>query len=130
MPIEYNINKRWEDGIDHHPKSVALFKCIAKVDFKYCSDSFCWKSGGDGDNGETLMYILDIIFEEDDERHMSHITACDSDCCLFDIFHKNGEDYPICNHPKSGGKLDAFYGDIPEYCPLREEDLFLERIKW
>jgi hypothetical protein len=27
-------------------------------------DYFGWKCGGDGDNGETLMYELDILFEE------------------------------------------------------------------
>lgn len=58
-----NIDKRWEKGIPHHPKSIELFDAISKIDFKYCSDSFCWNSGGDGDNGETLMYELDIYFE-------------------------------------------------------------------
>ena len=28
-------------------------------------DLFDFSSGGDGDNGEHLMYILDIIFEEE-----------------------------------------------------------------
>jgi len=66
--VEYDINKRWENGTDHHPKSEELFKRIADIDFKHCNDYFCWKSGGDGDNGETLMYILDIIFEEDEGK--------------------------------------------------------------
>jgi hypothetical protein len=26
-------------------------------------DYFCWKTGGDGDNGETLMYQMDAFFE-------------------------------------------------------------------
>lgn len=64
--VEYDINKRWEEGIDHHPKSEALMERLMEIDFKYCDDYFCWKKGGDGDNGETLMYELDIIFEEDD----------------------------------------------------------------
>jgi hypothetical protein len=68
MLIEYNINTRWEQDVPHHPKSLALFKRLAEIDFKFCNDCFCWKSGGDGDNGETLMYELDILFEEDDER--------------------------------------------------------------
>jgi len=66
--VEYDINERWENGTDHHPKSEELFKRIADIDFKHCNDYFCWKSGGDGDNGETLMYILDIIFEEDEGK--------------------------------------------------------------
>lgn len=64
--IEYDLNKRWEQGTKHHPKSIALYKRIAKYDFELNSDSFGFKAGGDGDNGEQLMYLLDVIFEEDD----------------------------------------------------------------
>ena len=56
-------NERWEQGISHHPKSVELYKAIAEIDLKYNDDYFDFKSGGDGDNGETLMYVLDIYFE-------------------------------------------------------------------
>ena len=61
--IERDINKRWEQGIDHHPKSIELFHAIKEIDFELGDDFFCWKSGGDGDNGEHLMYELDIYFE-------------------------------------------------------------------
>jgi hypothetical protein len=61
--VETDINKRWESGTDHHPKSVELFNAISKIDCDHCDDYFCWKSGGDGDNGETFMYQLDIYFE-------------------------------------------------------------------
>lgn len=61
--IETDIDKRWEQGTPHHPKSEELFKAISEIDFKFCNDYFCWKSGGDGDNGEMLMYALDIHFE-------------------------------------------------------------------
>ena len=64
--VETDIGKRWEQGTPHHPKSMALFKRLADIDFKYCGDHFCWKAGGDGDNGEILMYELDIIFEQDE----------------------------------------------------------------
>ena len=63
MSVERDINKRWEQGIDHHPKSEELMKALAKIDFEMCDDYFCWKMGGDGDNGETLMYEMDIYFE-------------------------------------------------------------------
>ena len=63
MAVERDINKRWEQGIDHHPKSKAMFKALADLDWKYGDDYFCWKSGGDGDNGEHLMYEMDIYFE-------------------------------------------------------------------
>ena len=55
-------NYRWEKGISHDPRSEALFKSIADIDWKYCDDYFCWKSGGDGGSGETFMYLLDIHF--------------------------------------------------------------------
>jgi hypothetical protein len=63
MYIETNITKRWEKGLKHHPKSIELFKALSEIDFKYGGDFFCWKSGGDGDNGEHLMYEMDIYFE-------------------------------------------------------------------
>ena len=62
--VEYDINKRWETGIPHHPESKRLFKRLQAIDWQHCNDYFCWKWGGDGDNGETLMYELDILFEE------------------------------------------------------------------
>jgi hypothetical protein len=68
MPVETDITKRWESGTPHHPRSKALYKKIAKLDFELCSDSFGFKAGGDGDNGENLMYLLDIIFEQEDEE--------------------------------------------------------------
>lgn len=65
--VEYDINKRWEQGIEHHPESVKLYKRIADLDYKHGDDFFCFKQGGDGDNGEHLMYLLDIHFEELDK---------------------------------------------------------------
>lgn len=62
-----DINKRCEEGIPHHPKSVKLYKEIERIDFKYGGDSFGFKSGGDGDNGEHLMYLLDIYFESEEQ---------------------------------------------------------------
>lgn len=66
--VETNITTRWEKGINHHPKSVEIFKAIKDNDWKYGNDYFCWKYGGDGDNGEHLMYLLDIYFEQQDEQ--------------------------------------------------------------
>jgi hypothetical protein len=59
--VEYNITKRWEQGIAHHPKSIALMKRLGDIDFNHCNDYFCWKWGGDGDKGETLMYTNWLI---------------------------------------------------------------------
>lgn len=57
---------RWEDGIPHDPRSVELYKSIADIAWTEFDDAFCFKSGGDGDNGEALMYILDVHFERVD----------------------------------------------------------------
>jgi len=70
---ELSINERWEQGVDHDPRSVALYESIAKIDFEDCSDSFGFKSGGDGDNGEALMYILDVHFERLDKSKIRRI---------------------------------------------------------
>jgi len=66
--VEYDINKRWEEGIEHHPKSMTLMEKLKNVDYVFGGDLFYWKTGGDGDNGEHLMYELDIIFEEEDRK--------------------------------------------------------------
>lgn len=65
--VELDLNKRWEHGIPHHPKSLDLMHHIAELDFHCNSDYFCWKYGGDGDNGEILMYVLDVYFEQKDK---------------------------------------------------------------
>ncbi len=61
-----DINTRWEEGIDHDPRSEEIVRWIADYDLNYCDDYFCWKVGGDGDNGETLMYELDEYFAAKD----------------------------------------------------------------
>lgn len=55
------INERWEKGIPHDPRSVKLVKAMADIDFAN-GDGMCIKTGGDGDNGEHMMYLLDIYF--------------------------------------------------------------------
>jgi hypothetical protein len=57
-----NVEERWEQGIPHDPRSVSLVKSIAKIDAEN-GDYFNWKFEGDGDNGEELMYLLDIYFD-------------------------------------------------------------------
>ena len=61
--IETDVNIRWEKGTDHHPKSEDLMEHLMGIDFVFVDDHFCWKKGGDGDNGEALMYEMDMYFE-------------------------------------------------------------------
>jgi len=60
------VTERWEEGIEHDSRSVALYKSIAKIDREQGDDSMQFKSSGDGDNGESLMYLFDIHFELED----------------------------------------------------------------
>ena len=46
---------------EHNPKSKEIYDFISKLDFEN-GDYFCFKSGGDGDNGEFLMDLLDCYF--------------------------------------------------------------------
>lgn len=57
------IYDRWQVGTEHHPSSIRLMEFLEKTDFNDYGDFFCWKTGGDGDNGETLMFQMDAFFE-------------------------------------------------------------------
>jgi len=54
---------RWEEGVAHHPMSMRLMKFLEEHDYNDYNDHFCWKTGGDGDNGEMLMFEIDAFFE-------------------------------------------------------------------
>lgn len=43
--------------------SERIMAFIQDHDYKDYGDSFRWKKGGDGDNGETLMFQMDAFFE-------------------------------------------------------------------
>ena len=48
---------------EHNPKSKEIYDYISKVDYAN-GDAFCFKEGGDGDNGEMLMDLLDTFFDK------------------------------------------------------------------
>lgn len=54
---------RWGEGMDHHPMSLRVMEFLKEHDYNDYQDCMGWKCGGDGDNGETLMYQLDAFFE-------------------------------------------------------------------
>jgi len=62
-PKILDANYRWENGVEHHPMSEIIGQAIFDTDYNHNDDSFCWKHGGDGDNGESLMYVLDIFLD-------------------------------------------------------------------
>ena len=62
LDIEINTDNRWESGEDHHPMSHRIAEFIENVDTEN-GYVFDWKFGGDGDNGEELMYQLDVFFD-------------------------------------------------------------------
>lgn len=61
--------ERWAGGIDHDPRSEKIVRRIAELDFEKNGDYFGFSIGGDGDNGEALMYLLDMYFEEQNEEN-------------------------------------------------------------
>lgn len=54
---------RWEAGAPHHPMSKRLVDFLSAHDCHDYNMHFDWRTGGDGDNGETLMYQMDAFFE-------------------------------------------------------------------
>lgn len=66
--IIHDCNQRWEQGIPHHPEAKRMFELLKDSDWAFGDDYFCWKYGGDGDNGETLMYSLSVLLELKDAR--------------------------------------------------------------
>ena len=63
---QLTIEERWENGIPHDNRSIVLAKEIAKIDYEQGCEALDFRFGGDGDNGEYLLYILDVYFDNVD----------------------------------------------------------------
>jgi len=61
---------RWSERVDHHKKSEKIVHWLREIDWMFFNNYFDWEIGGDGDNGETLMYQLDIIFDLIDQMEI------------------------------------------------------------
>lgn len=61
---------RWGIGREHHPKSVRMMEFLKKHDWQDYGGFFDWSTGGDGDNGETLMFQMDALFELMDKEQL------------------------------------------------------------
>jgi hypothetical protein len=65
--VETCSERRRESGPPHHHESEKLMTAIADLDFWCNDDMFCFRTGGDGDNGEALMFLMDAYFELQDK---------------------------------------------------------------
>ena len=61
-----SLKDRLKDCDEHDPRSVKLYEFVSQLDFNEANEAFGFVSGGDGDNGEHLMYLLDCYFESKD----------------------------------------------------------------
>lgn len=65
MDFKQLVNKLPDDAlmtVEHLSETEELYQFISALDFEF-GDAFCFKSGGDGDNGELLMFYLDLYFK-------------------------------------------------------------------
>lgn len=62
---ETNLTKRWEQDLPHHPESIKLMDAMKVIDKAngYAAGDMT-DTGGDGDLGELLMFLMDIAFEQ------------------------------------------------------------------
>lgn len=59
--------ERWEQGINHDPRSEGIFNFMKNYDDSFNNGGLDLKSGGDGDLGEELMYLMDEYFAARDQ---------------------------------------------------------------
>lgn len=55
-------DERWEQGLDHDERSEEIFEFMKRYDLTFNEGTLDLKSGGDGDVGEELMYLMDEYF--------------------------------------------------------------------
>ncbi len=68
VQVTVSPTERWEQGIEHDDRSKEVYDFISEYDWKHNGDSLGLSSGGDGDNGESLMYLLDEYFAAKDRE--------------------------------------------------------------
>lgn len=70
---QLNIASQNEVRESHHPKAKELMAFLKDIDFHDFNDYFCWKTGGDGDNGEVLLKQLDTFFATKDHENALYL---------------------------------------------------------
>ncbi len=68
VKVSIPLEDRWETGIEHDSRSEEIYKFISEYDWRFNGDAFGFSAGGDGDNGEELMYLLDEYFAAKDSE--------------------------------------------------------------
>ena len=73
MANEITLKQRLEEGMEHDPRTILMYEFISQLDFNEANDAFGFSSGGDGDNGEHLMYLMDCYFAASDNGTVERI---------------------------------------------------------
>ena len=65
MATDPKYPRRWEDGTPHHPRSHQLMHHMKAVDNENGGNHMdLLETGGDGDTGEDIMFLMDGFFEQ------------------------------------------------------------------
>lgn len=80
--IGADLTQRWSSGTSHHPNSIELVEHISALDWAFNSGSFDFRTGGDGGNGEQLLYLLGLFFERED-----HLTLLGKGGAEIEVYH-------------------------------------------
>jgi hypothetical protein len=61
--VSTDVHKRWEQGVGHRNESMNMALMLAFADWQFLDGALDLRFGGDGDNGEVLAYLFDILFD-------------------------------------------------------------------
>ena len=89
-PDEWSVDKRLERGVPHNPHSQRLVRALAEIDYELGGDRLSIKIGGEGDNGEHLMYLLDIYFEQVPDAFAKQSADIHAALNLLAVLHRDG----------------------------------------
>lgn len=79
MATKTTLKQRLDEGMEHDPRTIKMYEFISQLDFNEANDAFGFSSGGDGDNGEHLMYLMDCYYEALDNGAVERVEGDDSD---------------------------------------------------
>jgi hypothetical protein len=73
VKVTISPSDRWEDGVGHDSRAEAIMSWLKKYDDRFCGGEHfeMLQTGGDGDQGEELLYLLDEYFAAVDSANSS-----------------------------------------------------------